>query len=76
VPSIQVKGVPEEVHAILRGRAAVAGQSLQGYVLALLRQDAETPTLMEVLDRIEHRNGGEADFETASRLVREERDAR
>jgi plasmid stability protein len=76
MPSIQVKGVPEEVHAVLRRRAALAGQSLQEYVLMLLRQDAETPTLEEVLDRVEHRSGGEADFETAARLVREEREAR
>jgi len=76
VPSIQVKDVPEEVHAVLRRRAATAGQSLQEYLLALLRAEAEAPTLDEVLDRIEHRCGGELGLEAAAAIIREERDAR
>jgi plasmid stability protein len=51
MPSIQVKDVPDEVHATLRRRAAEKRQSLQEYLLARLEEDAATPTLDEVLDR-------------------------
>ncbi len=51
VPSIQVKDVPDDVHATLRRRAALAGQSLQEYLHARLIDDARTPTLDELLER-------------------------
>jgi antitoxin FitA len=76
MPSIQVKGVPDEVHSILRRRAAAAGQSLQEYLLSRLVQDAQTPTLDELLDRAGGRAGGRAGFEAAAGAVRAERDAR
>jgi plasmid stability protein len=76
VPSIQVKDVPEDVHATLRRRAAAAGQSLQEYLLAQLIEEAHTPTLDEVLDRAGGRAGGRADFETTADIVRAERDSR
>ena len=76
MPSIQIKDVPEEVHAVLRLRAAAGGQSLQEYLLARLREDAENPTVDEVLARIEHRSGGRLSIEDATRLVRDERDSR
>jgi len=76
VPSIQVKDVPEEVHATLRRRAAIAGQSLQEYLLARLVDDAQTPTLDELLDRSGGRAGGHAGFEAAARAVRSDRDGR
>lgn len=46
-----VKDVPDPVHAALRRRAALAGQSLQEYVLGHLTEEALAPTLDEVLDR-------------------------
>lgn len=76
MPSIQIKDVPEAVHAVLRRRAATAGQSLQEYLLARLRDDAETPTLIEMFDRIEHRSGGNLSAADAARAVRSDRDAR
>jgi antitoxin FitA len=76
MPSIQVKDVPDDVHAVLRRRAAAAGQSLQEYLLARLSDDAQTPTVEEVLERIEHRTGGRIGFTTAARAVRSDRDAR
>lgn len=76
MPSIQVKDVPEDVHAILRTRAAAAGMSLQEYLLARLMEDARTPTLDEVLDRAGGRAGGKATLRTAAKAVRRERDAR
>ena len=76
VPSIQVKHVPEEVHAVLCRRAAAAGQSLQEYLLARLREEAETETLDEVFARVEHRSRGKVRLGTAAELIRTERDAR
>lgn len=76
MPSIQVKDVPEDVHATLRSRAAAAGMSLQEYLLARLMEEARTPTLDEVLDRAGGRAGGKATLRTAAKAVRRERDAR
>jgi len=75
MPSIQVKDVPDDVHATLRRRAAVAGQSLQEYLLARLIEDAHMPTLDELLDRSGGRAGGRAGFEAAAGAVRSDRDA-
>jgi len=76
VPSIQVKDVPEDVHATLRSRAAAAGMSLQEYLLARLMEEARTPTLDEVLDRAGGRAGGKATLRTAAKAIRRARDAR
>lgn len=76
MPSIQVKDVPDDVHATLRRRAAVAGMSLQEYLLARLVDDAATPTLDEVLDRAGGRAGGRAPLKESVKAVRAERDAR
>jgi antitoxin FitA len=76
VPSIQVKDVPDDVHAVLRRRAAIAGQSLQEYLLALLTEEAGRPTLEEILDRAGSRAGGRAGFEVAVTAVRSDRDTR
>jgi plasmid stability protein len=76
MPSIQVKDVPDDVHAVLRRRAAVAGQSLQEYLLGLLTDQAETPTLDEVLDRAGGRAGGRVTAEMANEAIRADRDSR
>jgi plasmid stability protein len=76
MPSIQVKGVPDDVHATLRRRAAAAGMSLQEYLLSRLVEDAHTPTLDEVLDAAGGRAGGRAPLRKAVRAVRADRDAR
>ena len=76
MPSIQVKDVPDAVHATLRRRAAEAGMSLQEYLLARLVEDTSTPTLDEVLDRAGGRAGGRASLQTAVQAVRAERDTR
>ena len=76
MPSIQVKDVPDGVHATLRRRAAAAGMSLQEYLLARLVEETSTPTLDEVLDRAGGRAGGRASVKAAVKAVRAERDAR
>lgn len=76
MPSIQVKDVPEDVHAVLRRRAAAAGQSLQEYLMARLCADAKTATLDELFERVEQRSGGQATFAAAADALRDDRDQR
>jgi len=75
MPSIQVKDVPDEIHATLHRRAARAGQSLQEYLLGRLIEEAGAPTLDEVLDRAGAHSGGEVGFAVAAAAVRADRDA-
>jgi plasmid stability protein len=77
MPSVQIKNVPPDVHQILRDRAGRAGQSLQAYLLAELLEQAHRPTNKEVFDRINREcSGGDVSFEFATRVIREDRDAR
>lgn len=58
VKTIQIRNVPDEVHAELRVRAARAGMSLSDYVLAELERKAAKPPISEVLARAGNRPGG------------------
>ena len=73
MPSIQIKDVPEETHAVLRRRAALAHQSLQEYLRSRLIEEAQTPTLEEVLDRAGGRAGGSLPFQAAAHAVQLDR---
>jgi plasmid stability protein len=76
MPSIQIKAVPEEVHAELRRRAADAGQSLQEYLLGRLTDEVSRPDLDELLRRAGQRSGGRLPFSFASGAVEEDRNGR
>jgi plasmid stability protein len=76
MPSVQIKDVPEQTHAVLRRRAAAAGQSLQEYLRSRLIQEASEPTLDEVLDRAGGRSGGRVPMADAVATVRADRDRR
>lgn len=76
MPSVQIKDVPADVHAVLRRRAAAAGQSLQEYLLGRLVADARRPSLDELLDRAGQRAGGSTGFGDAARLIRADRNER
>lgn len=58
MPNVQVRDVPDHVHEVLVRRAERAGQSLQQYLAGQLATLASTPTLDEVLDRVEARPKG------------------
>jgi plasmid stability protein len=73
MPSVQIKDVPDETHAVLRQRAAAAHQSLQEYLLARLIEEASRPTLDEVLDRASGRAGGSMTFKGSVSALRSER---
>ncbi len=76
VATIQVKNVSDAAHAVLRQRAAAAGQSLQEYMLAWIERSAARPTVDEILDRVSHRSGGHLSADDVVRQLREERDNR
>jgi hypothetical protein len=77
MPSIQIKNVPDDVHRVLRRRAAEAGMSLQEYLLANLTEQARQPTLEEIFRRIEDEETGVVgDIDEIVRIIREERDSR
>ena len=73
MPSVQIKDVPDETHAVLRRRAAAAHQSLQEYLLARLVEEASRPTLDEVLDRAAGRAGGSVPLKASVSTLRSER---
>jgi antitoxin FitA len=73
MPSVQIKDVPERTHAVLRQRAAAAHQSLQEYLRARLIEEADQPTLEEVLDRAGGRAGGSVPLRDAVAAVRDDR---
>ena len=76
MPSIQVKDVPSETHAVLRRRAAAANKSLQEYLRAKLVEDASSPTVEEIMDRAGGRAGGSVSFAVATEALRDDHDRR
>lgn len=76
MPSVQIKNVPPDVHAVLRRRAAAAGQSLQEYLLADLCERARTESVDEVLARVAQRSGSRLTREFVVDAIRAERDGR
>lgn len=50
--TIQIKNVPEPVHAELRRRSAQANQSIRDYVLTLIERDQSFPSKRDWLDKV------------------------
>lgn len=73
---MQIKHVPDDVHAVIRRRAAIANQSIQEYLLTHLTEFARNPTLEEVFDRIEHQTGGGLTLDFVVEAQRADRDSR
>lgn len=53
--SIQIRDVPDDVHRRLKSQAALAGQSLNEFLLARLSELARLPTVPELIARIRQR---------------------
>lgn len=53
--AIQVKNLPESLHAELRRRAAEEGMTLSEYVLDVLRRDLTVPGQRQWLERLASR---------------------
>jgi plasmid stability protein len=71
--NVQVRDVPDEVHQALVRRAADAGQSLQQFLTAQLAAIALTPTIDEIIDRIENRRKGRLSATSAIDAIDAER---
>ncbi len=72
---VQVRDVSDATHAVLKRRAAAAGQSLQEYLRALLDEHAATPTVAEVMERVTHRSGSDVTAADVVEVVRGDRAA-
>lgn len=75
--TLQIRNVPDDVHAALVARAAAEGRSLSSYALAELTRAVATPTLAEWAEWVRSRERVVLpdDIDIAS-LIREERSAR
>ncbi|MGH3923030.1 MAG: FitA-like ribbon-helix-helix domain-containing protein [Pseudonocardiaceae bacterium] len=74
--TLQIRDVPEDVHATVRIRAAQAGMSVSTYLLHLVTELVTRPTMAEVVERAKTlaRAGGgttRTDVQTAIRQSRE-----
>lgn len=76
MPNVLVRDLPDDVHADLQQRAAAAGQSLQQYLTSELTRLARTPSMAEVLARIEQRRGGHIGLAEAVEDLDAERELR
>lgn len=70
---LQVRDVPDDVHAELRRRSAAAGMSLSDFARQELTRVARRPSLADLLDRAARRNGDPMTFDEARESVRSER---
>ncbi len=71
---MQIRDVPEDVHAVLKSRAALAGVSLSEYVRGELARVARRPTPEEFIARVRAR-GPAPMAEPSEVTVRRLRDA-
>jgi plasmid stability protein len=71
--TLQIRHVPDDVHRILKARAAMAGMSLSEYMLAELRRTTQQPTRDEVLDGLRRRERADLPVSAAD-IVRELRE--
>jgi plasmid stability protein len=74
--NILIRDVPADIHEELQRRAERDGRSLQQYLINELRRLTDHPTMDEVLDRIESRDGVELGFDQAVTYIAEGRDER
>jgi len=71
---LQVRDVPEDVHGVLKARAAIAGVSLSEYVRSVLQRSTSRPTPEELSLRVKAR-GAVTPGEPSEIAIRRLRDA-
>ncbi len=71
---IQIRNVPDDLHRKLKARAAAKGMTLSDYLLAEVRELAETPTMEEIVARVRARSLPDLDG-LPTEVVRQARDA-
>ncbi|CAN5673006.1 antitoxin [soil metagenome] len=70
---IQIRNVPEDLHRVLKARAARMGTSLSDYLLSEIEMVAEKPTVAELLERLGKRRSVKVD-ESSATVIRRHRD--
>ena len=73
MPNIQIRNVPEDLHRVLKAKAAIEGSSLSDFLLAELEQVAKRPTLRELRQRLRRREPVHL-TPTAAEVIRELRE--
>ena len=53
---MQIRNVPEETRKALKARAGARGESLNAYLLDVLKREVARPTTAEVLERARSRS--------------------
>jgi hypothetical protein len=71
--NIQIRNVPDELHRIMKARAAMAGMSLSDYLIDHIRRLASRPTPEEMRERLSRREPVQVS-EPAADILRRERD--
>ncbi|CAN5615777.1 hypothetical protein BH24ACT20_BH24ACT20_10360 [soil metagenome] len=71
---IQIRNVPDDLHRILKERAAKSGMTLSDYLLSEVEKVAEKPTLAEMMERLSRDEPVELD-EAPEVTIRRMRDA-
>lgn len=56
--ALQIRDVPEDVRQALADQAAARGQSLQGFLLRLVTDEAVRSTNLAILDQFDGRSDG------------------
>jgi plasmid stability protein len=51
--TIRIRNVPEDIHRMLKARAALSGMSLSSYLLDEICRFAQRPTRDELMERLE-----------------------
>ncbi len=72
--TIQIRNVPDDLHRVLKVRAAQAGMTLSDYLLNEVRQVAARPTLDELAARLRRRKPVRT-RESSAEIIRRHRDA-
>ncbi|MCA1655297.1 MAG: hypothetical protein LC635_02320 [Pseudonocardiaceae bacterium] len=72
--NVQVKGVPEDVHAELRSRARLRGRTVRDYLLDLIILDQQRPTREQWLERLHQLQPVDVSGADLVRKARQERE--
>lgn len=72
---IQIRNVPNEIHGLLKARAALEGMTLSDFLLREVRRVVERPSIDELRSRLRSRERVRTRVKPA-RAVRAERDRR
>jgi plasmid stability protein len=70
---VQIRDVPDQVHSVLKSRAAREGMSLSDFLKRELERSAERPSVLEWLDRTSQVRPITAK-QSAAQVIRELRD--